>query len=78
MANTLIQIKYSESNSAPAILNIAEPAYSYVSNTFFIGTPDSTGSIIVGGKAYIDKLNSAYDYANTINTSLGTINGGTF
>jgi hypothetical protein len=78
MANTLIQIKYSESNTSPAILNIAEPAYSYVSNTFFIGTPDSTGSIIIGGKAYIDKLNSAYDYANTINISLGTINGGTF
>lgn len=78
MANTVIQIKYSESNTSPAILNIAEPAYSYVSNTFFIGTPDSTGSIIIGGKAYIDKLNSAYDYANTINISLGTINGGTF
>lgn len=78
MANTVIQIKYSEANSTPAVLNVAEPAYSYVSNTLFIGTSDSAGSIIVGGKAYIDKINSAYEYANTINLSLGTINGGSF
>ena len=78
MANTVIQIKYSEANSAPAVLNVAEPAYSYVSNTLFIGTPDSAGSIIIGGSAYMDKINSAYEYANTINISLGTINGGSF
>jgi hypothetical protein len=78
MANTVIQIKFSDANSAPAILNVAEPAYSYVSNTLFIGTANSDGSIIVGGKAYIDKINSAYEYANTINISLGTINGGSF
>jgi len=78
MANTVIQIKFSDANSAPAILNVAEPAYSYVSNTLFIGTANSDGSIIVGGKAYIDKINSAYAYANTINISLGTINGGSF
>ena len=78
MANTVIQIKFSDANSSPALLNVAEPAYSYVSNTLFIGTANSNGSIIVGGKAYIDKINSAYEYANTINISLGTINGGSF
>ena len=78
MANTLIQIKYSDTNTAPTFLNVAEPAYSYVSNTLFIGTPDSSGSIIIGGSAYIDKINSAYEYANTLNISLGTINGGSF
>jgi len=78
MANTVIQLRYSEANAAPSILNVAEPAYSYVSNTLFIGTANSDGSIIVGGKAYIDKINSAYEYANTINISLGTINGGSF
>jgi hypothetical protein len=78
MANTVIQIKFSDANSSPALLNVAEPAYSYVSNTLFIGTANSDGSIIVGGKAYIDKINSAYEYANTINISLGTINGGSF
>jgi hypothetical protein len=78
MANTVIQLRFSEANSAPTLLNVAEPAYSYVSNTLFIGTANSDGSIIVGGKAYIDKINSAYEYANTINISLGTINGGSF
>jgi hypothetical protein len=82
MANTVIQLRFSEANSAPTLLNVAEPAYSYVSNTLFIGTANSDGAIIVGGKAYIDKINSAYEYANTVgntvNTSFGTINGGSF
>jgi hypothetical protein len=82
MANTLIQIKFSDSNSAPTLLNVAEPAYSYVSNTLFIGNANSDGAIIIGGKAYVDKINSAYAYANTVgntvNTSLETINGGSF
>jgi hypothetical protein len=73
MANTLIQIKYSESNSSPALLNVAELGYSYNSNTMFIGTPDSTGSIIIGGSAYVDKLNSAYTFANTINATLANV-----
>jgi hypothetical protein len=67
MANTLIQIKFSDSNSAPTLLNVAEPAYSYVSNTLFIGTTDDTGAIIIGGKAYVDKTNSAFDKANSAN-----------
>jgi hypothetical protein len=78
MSNTVIQIKYSEANSAPTTLNIAEPAYSYVSNTLFIGTPNSNGSIIIGGKAYMDKINSAFDVANTANVGLENINGGSF
>ena len=73
MANTLIQIKYSDANAAPALLNVAELAYSYNSNTMFIGTSDSTGSIIIGGKAYVDKLNSAYTFANTINAELANV-----
>jgi hypothetical protein len=67
MANTLIQIKFSDSNSAPTLLNVAEPAYSYVSNTLFIGTTDDAGAIIIGGKAYVDKTNSAFDKANSAN-----------
>jgi hypothetical protein len=67
MANTLIQLKFSDSNSAPTLLNVAEPAYSYVSNTLFIGTTDDAGAIIIGGKAYVDKTNSAFDKANSAN-----------
>jgi len=67
MANTLIQIKFSDSNSAPTLLNVAEPAYSYVSNTLFIGTTNDAGAIIIGGKAYVDKTNSAFDKANSAN-----------
>ena len=73
MANTLIQIKYSEANATPALLNVAELGYSYVSNTLFIGNTTSDGTIIIGGKAYVDKLNSAYDFANTINAELANV-----
>jgi hypothetical protein len=67
MANTTIQIKFSEANSAPTSLNVAEPAYSYTSNTLFIGTPDSTGAIAIGGKSYVDLTTSAFAKANSAN-----------
>ena len=67
MANTLIQLKYSDANASPTLLNVAEPAYSYVSNTLFIGTANNDGAIIIGGKAYVDKTNSAFDTANSAN-----------
>lgn len=72
MANTLIQIKSSTSNAAPTTLNVAEPAYSYVSNTLFIGTENSNSAIAIGGYFYIDqqslifaKTNAAFEAANT-------------
>ena len=72
MANTLIQIKSSTSNAAPTTLNVAEPAYSYVSNTLFIGTTGSDGVIAIGGQFYVDqqsqifaKTNAAFAAANT-------------
>ena len=64
MANTLIQLKYSTVTSAPTSLNVAEPAYSYVSNTLFIGSPSGTGAIAIGGKFYLDQQQNIYDYAN--------------
>ena len=67
MANTSIQIKFSEANSAPTSLNIAEPAYSYTSNTLFIGTPDSSGAIAIGGKSYVDSTTAAFAKANAAN-----------
>ena len=72
MANTPIQIKRSLTSNTPVALNIGEPAYSYSSNTLFIGSPAETGAIPIGGwDNYIrgissyEKLNTAYDHANS-------------
>lgn len=82
MANTLIQIKSSLVTATPSTLNIAEPAYSYASNTLFIGTPNSDGSIPIGGKFYLDQQQIIYNTANAAfsvaNTGISTITGGTF
>ena len=72
MANTVIQLKFSTATATPSSLNVAEPAYSYTSNTLFIGTPAGTGSIAIGGKFFLDQqanifnlVNSAFTAANT-------------
>ena len=86
MANTLIQLKSSLVTSAPTTLNIAEPAYSYVSNTLFIGTPNSDSAIPIGGYAYVvqqqriyDAVNSAFSTANSaVGQGIVNITGGTF
>jgi hypothetical protein len=64
MANTVIQLKFSTITATPTSLNIGEPAYSYTSNVFFIGSPDGTGSIAIGGKFYLDQQQLIYDHAN--------------
>jgi hypothetical protein len=76
MANTVIQLKFSTATATPSSLNVAEPAYSYTSNTLFIGTPAGTGSIAIGGKFYLDQqanifnlVNSAFTAANTAGAS---------
>jgi hypothetical protein len=81
MANTVIQLKFSTATASPTTLNVAEPAYSYVSNTLFIGSPDSTGSIAIGGKFYLDQqqiifntANAAFSAANTGSASAGAFN----
>ena len=48
-ANTEILIKRSLANVAPTSLAQGELAYSYASNTLFIGTADGTSSIDIGG-----------------------------
>ena len=47
-SNTEILIKRSLSSNTPSTLNQGELAYSYSSNTLFIGTPDSDGYIEIG------------------------------
>lgn len=56
MANTVIQLKYSSTTSVPPTLNVAEPAYSAVSNKLFID--DGSGVVAIGGKFYTALLDS--------------------
>jgi len=66
MANTVIQLKYSEVTSAPASLNVAEPAYSNTSGKLYIGR--TTGApIAIGGKYYTDIVDAATN-VNTVST----------
>ena len=69
MANTTIQLKSSTVTAAPASLSRAEPAYSYASNTFFIGSPDGTGAIAIGGKFYLDQQQNIFDSVNAAFTA---------
>lgn len=77
MSNTVIQIKRSTATATPPNGSLAagEQAYSYSSNTIFIGTPDGTGVIAIGGKYYIDTTIAAFAHANAAfnaaNTGLG-------
>ena len=65
MANTVIQILRSYVNTAPANLADGELAYSFVSNTLFIGTANNQ-IVQIGGPNFI------------ANVTINTIDGGTF
>jgi len=65
IVNTNILVKRSSSTAAPGALLAGELAYSYVSNTAFIGTADGNGVLKIGGQAYT----SAIDNATTSNTA---------
>lgn len=71
MANTVIQLKWSDVTSTPTSLNVGEAAYSNTSNKLFIG--DTAGNVLtIGGRFYVDqqgqiftKTNVAFDTANS-------------
>ena len=67
MANTSILIKRSTTTGSPASLSAGEFAYSYQSNTLFMGSPAGTGVINVGGQYYTSTLDAATS-ANTAGT----------
>jgi hypothetical protein len=67
MANTSILIKRSTTTGRPASLSAGEFAYSYQSNTLFMGSPSGTGVINVGGQYYTSTLDAATS-ANTAGT----------
>jgi hypothetical protein len=63
MANTSIRIKRSTTVGRPSSLLAGEQAYSYQSNTLFIGSPDGAGVINVGGQYYTSQIENATDAA---------------
>jgi hypothetical protein len=63
MANTSIKIKRSTTTSSPASLAAGELAYSYLSNTIFIGSPAGTGVVNIGGQYYTSQIEAATDSA---------------
>lgn len=67
MSNTTIQIKRSSTTAipTPGSLAAAELAYSYNSETLFIGTANGTQVEAIGGRYYLDLIKLAYDTANT-------------
>lgn len=64
MANTVIQLKWSEVTSAPTTLNVAEPAYSNSSGKLYIGGGTTGNVIAIGGRYYTSLIDAATD-ANT-------------
>jgi hypothetical protein len=75
MANTLIQLRSSTANAAPTVLDVAEPAYSYVSNTLFIGTAGGDGVLPIGGQFYVAQQQAIYNTANAAFTAANTGSG---
>jgi len=68
ISNTSILIKRSTTNDKPSSLLAGEFAYSYSSNTLFMGSPTGNGVVNVGGVFYTQTL----DAATTANTA-GTL-----
>jgi hypothetical protein len=59
ISNTNILIKRSTTTSKPTSLQAGELAYSYLSNTIFIGSPSGTGVVNVGGQYYTSQVDNA-------------------
>lgn len=76
MANTIIQIKRSQTTALPTTLNYGELAYSFQSGKFTIG--DASGSVVVlGGNTYTQMLDAATS-ANTGSTIVKRDSDGSF
>jgi len=59
VSNSSILIKRSSATGRPSSLKSGELAYSYLSNTIFIGTSDGTSTLNVGGQYYTSQIDSA-------------------
>ena len=58
-SNSSILIKRSTTTGRPSTLKSGELAYSYLSNTIFIGTSDGTSTLNVGGQYYTSQIDNA-------------------
>lgn len=67
ISNTNILIKRSTTTGKPTSLRAGEFAYSYVSNTLFLGTSSGDGVVNIGGHYYTSTLDAATN-ANTAST----------
>ena len=76
MANTVIQLKFSEVTAAPPSLNVAEPAFSNSSGKLFIGDSNQN-PILIGGKYYVDRVDEATS-SNTSNVIVKRDSDGSF
>lgn len=77
MANTNILIKRSVTTGRPVSLQAGEFAYSYSSNTLYLGSPAGTGVVNVGGQYYTSTLDAA-TAANTASTLVKRDTNGNF
>jgi len=77
ISNTNILIKRSSSTATPSGLKAGEFAYSYVSNTLFIGNSTGTGVVNVGGLLYTQTIDQATN-ANTGSTLVKRAADGSF
>jgi hypothetical protein len=59
ISNSSIIIKRSLTTPVPSSAKQGEMAYSYASNTLFIGTPDGVGVVNVGGQYYTSTLDAS-------------------
>jgi hypothetical protein len=76
MANTVIQLKYSEITATPVSLNVAEPAFSNSSGKLFIGDSNQT-PIAIGGSYYVARVDEATS-SNTANVIVKRDSDGSF
>ena len=76
ISNTSILIKRSSSTATPSSLQPGELAYSYVSNTTFIGGPGSS-VLKIGGQAYTSQIDNATS-SNTVSTLVKRDSSGGF
>ena len=77
ISNTSILIKRSLSTARPGLLNPGEFAYSYASDTLFLGNSNGSGVVNVGGVYYTQTLDAATN-ANTTSTLVKRDTAGSF
>ena len=66
ISNTSIQIKRSSSTNIPSGLKAGELAYSFSSNTLFLGNTSGTGVVNIGGLLYTQTIDNATNNATAL------------